>query len=552
MRTLYQFHGGIHPPGNKEQSTRLGIARAPLPSKLIIPFRQHAGEAAKPMVQAGDHVLKGQLIGMPDGFVSSAVHASTSGTIAAIGAQPIAHPSGLPDLCATLIPDGREEWIPHTAVDYRSSGPAELRRHLRMSGVVGLGGAVFPSDIKLRPGNRKIDTLILNGAECEPYITCDDMLMRERSAEIVQGAEMLRFMLEAGEVLIGIEDNKPQAIAAMRQAVVKSGFSFDVVVVPTIYPGGSAKQLIRVLTGLEVPSGKLPTDIGVQCFNVATVYSAYRALAHGEPVLSRIVTITGNVREARNYEVLLGTPVEDLAALGEALPDTDRYLMGGPMMGLPLSSTAIPLVKASNCIIAASDKLFPPAPPALPCIRCMRCAEACPADLQPMDLFWFSQSKEFDKAQQFSLFDCIECGACSYVCPSHIPLVQYFQFAKSEIRAREHDQQAADHARERHEFREYRFEREKQEKAEKLAAREQAAKQTQPAVHSINPADAMQQKIQAAIAHAREQAAASKPKNTENLTAQQQAEIAQIEARRAKAHEMAKPQNVPHDSKNSD
>jgi len=548
MRTLYQFHGGIHPPGNKEQSTQSGIARAPLPSKLVIPFRQHAGAAARPVVRDGDRVLKGQLIGMPVGFISSAVHASTSGTIAAIGAQPIAHPSGLPDLCATLIPDGREEWITHaapsttlrTGFDYRNSDSAELRQQLRMCGVVGLGGAVFPSDIKLRPGNRKIDTLILNGAECEPYITCDDMLMRERAAEIVQGAEMLRFMLEAGEVLIGIEDNKPQAIAAMRQAVAESGFSFEVVVVPTIYPGGSAKQLIRVLTGLEVPSGKLPTDIGVQCFNVATAYSAYRALAHGEPVLSRIITITGNVRRAQNFEVLLGTPVRDLAALGEALPDTDRYLMGGPMMGLPLASTDIPLVKASNCIIAASDKLFPPAPPALPCIRCMRCAEACPADLQPMDLFWFSQSKEFDKAQQFSLFDCIECGACSYVCPSHIPLVQYFQFAKSEIRAREQDQQAADHARERHEFREYRFEREKQEKAEKLAAREQAAKQAQPAVPSMNPADAMQQKIQAAIARAREQAAASKPKNTENLTAQQQAEIAEIEARRAHIHELAK------------
>ena len=548
MRTLYQFNGGIHPPENKEPSTQSGIARAPLPSKLVIPFRQHAGAAAKPMVRAGDRVLKGQLIGMPDGFISSAVHASTSGTIAAIGAQPIAHPSGLPDLCATLIPDGREEWITHaapstslrTGFDYRNSDPAELRQQLRMSGVVGLGGAVFPGDIKLRPGNQKINTLILNGAECEPYITCDDMLMRERATEIVQGAAMLRFMLEAGEVLIGIEDNKPQAIAAMRQAVTESGLPFEVVVVPTIYPGGSAKQLIRVLTGLEVPSGKLPTDIGVQCFNVATAYSAYRALAHGEPVLSRIITITGNVRRAQNFEVLLGTPVRDLAALGEALPDTDRYLMGGPMMGLPLASTDIPLVKASNCIIAASDKLFPPAPPALPCIRCMRCAEACPADLQPMDLFWFSQSKEFDKAQQFSLFDCIECGACSYVCPSHIPLVQYFQFAKSEIRAREQDQQAADHARERHEFREYRFEREKQEKAGKLAAREQAAKQAQPAVPSMNPADAMQQKIQAAIARAREQAAASKPKNTENLTAQQQAEIAEIEARRAHIHELAK------------
>ena len=543
MRALFKFNGGIHPPQNKEQSTQRGIARAPLPEKLVIPFRQHAGEAARPVVRIGDRVLKGQLIGMPEGFVSSAVHASTSGTIAAIDMQPVAHPSGLPDLCATLIPDGREEWIAHEAFDYHNSDPAALRQHLRMCGIVGLGGAVFPSDLKLRPlrghPNKDIGTLILNGAECESYITCDDMLMRERAAEIVQGAEMLRFMLDAGEVLIGIEDNKPQAIAAMRQAVADSGQPFEVVVVPTIYPGGGAKQLIRVLTGLEVPSGKLPTDIGVQCFNVATAYSVQRAITHGEPLLSRIVTITGNVRHAQNYEVLLGTSVEDLVELGEALPNTDRYIMGGPMMGLPLSSTAIPLTKASNCIIAASDNLFPPAPPALPCIRCTRCAQACPADLQPMDLFWFSQSKEFGKAQQFSLFDCIECGACSYVCPSHIPLVQYFQFAKSEIRVHEQEKQAADHARERHEFREFRIEREKREKAERLAARDQAmrgqtAGQTSAAA---SEADDMQRKIQAALARAREQAAASQPKNTGNLTAQQQVEIDEIEARRAKTRE---------------
>lgn len=550
MRPLFKFNGGIHPPQNKDQSTQRSIARAPLPEKLIIPFRQHAGEAARPVVRVGDRVLKGQLIGMPEGFVSSAVHASTSGTIAAIGMQPIAHPSGLPDLCATLIPDGREEWIPLTAVDYRNGDSAALRKHLRMCGVAGLGGAVFPSDLKLRPlrghPNKDIGTLILNGAECEPYITCDDMLMRERAAEIVQGAEMLRHMLEAGEVLIGIEDNKQQAIAAMRQAVADSGLPFEVVAVPTIYPGGSAKQLIRVLTGLEVPSGKLPTDIGVQCFNVATCHSAYRAIAHGEPVLSRVVTITGNVRRAQNYEVLLGTPVRELVALGEALPDTDRYIMGGPMMGMSLSSTDIPLVKASNCIIAASDKLFPPAPPALPCIRCTRCAQVCPADLQPMDLFWFSQSREFGKAQQFSLFDCIECGSCSYVCPSHIPLVQYFQFAKSEIRAREQEKQAADHARERHEFREHRFEREKREKAERLAAREQATKEQMASGEAAgqtsaaaSEADDVMQKIQAAVQRARDQAA--QPKNTGNLTAQQQAEINEIEARRAKAREMAPP-----------
>jgi len=515
MKKLYHFHGGIHPPSHKTQSTRLVIARTPLPSKLIVPLHQHAGETAKPVVHAGEHVLKGQLIGMPDGFVSSAVHAPTSGSIAAIDMQLIAHPSGLPNLCATLIPDGKDEWVERKPVaDYRSHSTAELQQLLRMAGVVGLGGAAFPSDIKLRTGKQKITTLILNGAECEPYITCDDMLMRERANEIVQGSEMLRFMLDADEVLYGVEDNKPEAITALQQAITASGPALqqnkrhEVVAIPTIYPGGSAKQLIRVLTGLEVPSGKLPTDIGVQCFNVATAYTVLRAIAHGEPLLSRIVTITGNVRQARNYEALIGTPIAELVALGESLPDTNGYIMGGPMMGFPLPAMHVPMVKATNCIIATSERLFPSPPPVMPCIRCTRCVEVCPADLQPQDLYWFAQSREFGRAQAFSLFDCIECGACSYVCPSHIPLVQFYRFAKSEIRAREHDKQLADLARERHEYHELRIEREKQEKAEKLKAKEKAAQ-------------------------------AAKLAGTEPLKPEQQAELAELEASRAHIRELA-------------
>jgi electron transport complex protein RnfC len=508
LRKLYHFHGGIHPPSNKMQSTRSGIARAPLSAKLIVPLQQHAGEAAKPVVQAGDHVLKGQLIGMPDGFVSSAVHAPTSGTITAIDMQLIAHPSGLPNLCATLIPDGKDEWVVLKPVDYRSHSSADLQQLLRMAGVVGLGGAAFPSDIKLRTGKQKITTLILNGAECEPYITCDDMLMRERAAEIVQGAEMLRFMLGAAEVLIGVEDNKPEAIAALQlaisagSAVLEKDKRHEVVAIPTIYPGGGAKQLIRVITGLEISSGKLPTDAGVQCFNVATAWTVYRALAHGEPLLSRVITIAGNVRHAQNYEVLIGTPIDELVALSGVLPDTDHYIMGGPMMGMPLPSVHVPAVKATNSIIAASAKLFPPPPPAMPCIRCTRCVEVCPAELQPQDLYWFAKSREFGRAQVFSLFDCIECGACSYVCPSHIPLVQYYRFAKSEIRAREHDKQLADQARERHEFREHRIEREKREKADKLAAREKAA-QTAKLV-STQPSATQQTELEASREHIRE------------------------------------------------
>jgi electron transport complex protein RnfC len=509
MRKLYHFHGGIHPPGNKTRSTQAAIAHAPLPSRLVIPLHQHAGEAAKPIVQAGDHVLKGQLIGMPDGHVSSAVHATTSGVVTAIDMQLIAHPSGLPNLCATLIPDGKEEWVTRKPVDYRDHTQAELQQLLRMAGVVGLGGAAYPSDIKLHVGEQKINTLILNGAECEPYITCDDLLMRERANAIVQGSEMLRFMLDANEVLYGVEDDKSEAIASLQQAIEANRLKHEVVTIPTIYPGGGAKQLILVLTGREVPSGKLPTEIGVQCFNVATAYTVYRALAHGEPLLSRIVTITGNVHNARNYEALIGTPIDDLVSLSAALPDTDGYIMGGPMMGITLPAVHVPVVKATNCVIAASAKLFPPPPPAMPCIRCTRCAEVCPADLQPQDLFWFAQSREFGRAQAFNLFDCIECGACSYVCPSHIPLVQYYRFAKSEIRSRERDKQFADQARERHEYREYRIERDKREKADKLAAKEKAAQSAKLAAN-------------------------------QQLTPQQQAELADLETRRAHILELAK------------
>ncbi len=557
MTQLYSFHGGVHPPSNKAQSTRTPIAPAALPGKLVIPFHQHVGNIAKPLVKAGDYVLKGQLIGAPEDAVSSAVHATTSGTIADISMQVVAHASGLPDLCVTLIPDGKDAWISHQGMDHRTADAADIRLALRMAGVVGLGGAVFPSDLKLRLGTRKIKTLILNGAECEPYISCDDMLMRERAEEIIRGAEIIRHVLAAERVLIGIEDNKPQAIAAMQQAAANSHDDMQVITIPTIYPGGGAKQLIRVLTGIEVAAGVRSTEKGVQCFNVATAQSVYRAIQFGEPLLSRIVTVAGNVAHPQNFDVLIGTPLNELLALAGVLPDTDHYIMGGPMMGLPLPGATVSVIKSTNCIIAASEKLFPPPPPAMPCIRCTRCADVCPAELQPQDLYWFAKAKEFGKAQEYHLFDCIECGACSYVCPSHIPLVQYYRFAKSEIWARENEKNAADSARERFEFRGYRIEREKQEKAEKLAAKEKAAlaakQAATPAAASPTSAairqtatDPIQEKIQAAIERARLQAEKINPRNTVQLSAQQQAEITEIEARRARIRELAQSEVEHH------
>ncbi|MFA6971530.1 MAG: electron transport complex subunit RsxC, partial [Gallionella sp.] len=477
MRTLYQFHGGIHPPTNKTQSNQTPIKQAALPSKLTIPLHQHVGNSARPVVEAGQRVLKGQIIGAPEGHLSSAVHAPTSGTIAAIDMQLVAHPSGIPDLCISMIPDGRDEWVAlESCNDWRQLSHTELRHRLRQAGVVGLGGAVFPSDMKLYAHKHKIKTLVLNGAECEPYITCDDLLMRERATEILLGVEMMRELLYAEEVLIGIEDNKPEAIAAMRAAVEAGKHErMEVIAVPTVYPGGGAKQLIRVLTGIEVAAGVRSTNLGVQCFNVGTAYSAWRAIRHGEPLISRIVTVTGNVSRPQNFEALIGTPMEELVAQADQLPGTTGYIMGGPMMGVLMPSLQVGLIKATNCIIAASSKLFPPALTALPCIRCTRCADVCPAELQPQELYWFSKAKNLDKAEDYHLFDCIECGACSYVCPSNIPLVQYYRFAKSEIWAQEASKKAADAARERHEFRESRLEREKREKAEKLAAKEKAA-----------------------------------------------------------------------------
>lgn len=560
MRTLFRFHGGIHPDEHKLESSESPARRAPLAKKLVLPLHQHIGNGAKVAVQVGDRVLKGQMLAGAQGMISAAIHAPTSGTVTAVAPHPVPHPSRLGGLCIHLESDGEDRWIALAPLDFHAMPKSELLGKLRDAGIVGLGGATFPTHVKygLAPGQR-IDTLVINGAECEPWITTDDRLMREHAEGIVRGIEVLRHLSGAAEVLVGIEDNKPQAIAAMRAACAAA--PIEVVVVPTLYPSGGEKQLIRILTGKEVPSGGRPTNIGVACNNVATAYAIHRFVDHGEPMISRQVTVTGNVRVPQNIEVLIGTPLAEVVACAEALPGTSGYILGGPMMGLHVDDLHLPMVKSANCIIAKSGQLFPPPPPAMPCIRCTRCAQACPADLQPQDLYWFAKSNNFGKTQEFHLFDCIECGACAYVCPSHIPLVQYFRFAKSEIWQREREAQSAEVARERHEFRQFRIEREKQEKAERLAQKEKAALAAKPAVPAPLPVAAdpnadpdntlqmrvdadiaranMQMRIDAAVARAKEQAAIVQPKNTDDLTPHQQAEITEIETRRAKLREIA-------------
>lgn len=499
MIQVRDIHGGIHPPENKVQSLGEPIRDAGIPAQLILPLSQHIGAPAGAIVEVGDRVLKGQKIAEAKGFVSAPVHAPTSGTVAAIEPRVIPHPSGMSAPCIVLHSDGLDEWIGHQGIsDYRSVDRNTLISMIRDAGIAGMGGAGFPSAVKLSGGRDKpIETLILNGTECEPYITADDILMRERASEIIAGAEILRYLIEPEQTLIGIEDNKPEAIAAMRAAAEGSGI--EVVSFPTKYPSGGEKQLIQILTGKEVPSGGLPSDVGIVCQNIGTAQAIYRAVSHGEPLISRITTVTGDAcGSPRNYDVLLGTPVQYLLEQSNFdQRDCIRLIMGGPMMGYTLQDTAVPVVKTTNCILAPTVEELPPPPPAQACIRCGMCSEVCPVSLLPQQMYWFSRSQDHDKLEEHNLFDCIECGACSYACPSHIPLVQYYRASKAEIRQAQQDKIKAERSKERFEARQARIEREAAEKEAKRKARLEAAKARQA---DAAKGDSKQDIIQAAIA----------------------------------------------------
>ncbi len=477
MSRIHRFHGGVHPPENKHQSVRTPIADAGIPPQLVVPLSQHIGAPAVAVVSVGEQVLKGQVIAEPQGFVSVPVHAPSSGTVAAIEKRLVPHISGHSAPCIVIDTDGLDQWVEHHGTpDYQALETTELLQRISNAGIAGMGGAGFPSAVKLavREGVT-INTLIINGTECEPYITADDILMRERATEIVEGARILAHLVQPGETLIGIEDNKPESIQAIRAAI--AGDDIRVVVFPTKYPSGGEKQLIEILTGKQVPSGGLPADIGVVCQNVGTAAAVYDAVVRGRPLISRITTVTGDsVREPQNFQVLIGTPMSYLLAkAGYRQADNNRLIMGGPMMGFTVPDPAVPIVKTTNCLLAPTEAELPTPPPAQACIRCGMCAAACPASLLPQQLFWFAQGKEHEKLEEHNLFDCIECGACSYVCPSHIPLVQYYRASKAEILQQRRDHAKAEHSRLRFEARQARLEREEQEKEAKRAARKLAA-----------------------------------------------------------------------------
>lgn len=521
------FRGGLRLEENKTASNDIRVL--PAPEKVVLPLSQHIGAPAKPLVSIGDKVLRGQPIAEANGYVSTPVHASISGTVTAIDSFAVPHASGLTDQCIEITSDGNDESaIPLPPIDDpENADPQAIRDRIREAGIVGLGGAGFPSSVKLSPGSGSVvDTLILNGAECEPYISCDQALMTERAADIIQGGRVLMQAIDAQNCIIGIEDNKSAAIEALRQVINElADARIAVRVLPTKYPQGGEKQLIQAITGREVPSEGLPLDIGIVCQNVGTAAAVWRATKFGEVLTARIVTVTGNaVAQAANYEVRLGSIVADVIhAAGGFRSEPERLIMGGPMMGFALRSDDLPLVKVTNCLLAMAADDVAPSEPAMPCIRCGECAEACPASLLPQQMYWHARARQFDDARNYNLFDCIECGCCDQVCPSHIPLVQYFRFAKTEIWADERERRKADQARERHEFRNARLDRlaaEKEEarrkKREALEARkkksaEKAAQETSAPVAEPATTEENQKHdaVAAAIAKAKAKKAAA-------------------------------------------
>ena len=548
LQKLWRFHGGVHLDGHKSESLQKPIATLPVPKYLQVQMRQHIGAANEPLVTVGDRVHKGQVLALAQGAISAPVHAPTSGVVTRIEPMPIPHVSGVPARCVEIESDGLEAWgerIEHT--DFRELSPQAMCTLLHESGVVGLGGALFPTAVKLAAQHNALDTLVINAAECEPYISCDQALMAERAADIVAGIEMAAYALQAHQVIIGVEDNKPESIAALRSALKSVETDIVLTVVPTRYPTGGERQLVKVLTGKEVPAGGLPADIGMRVINIATAYAIYRAVRYGEPLISRIVTVTGDaVGHPANLEVLIGTPINLLIEHCGGYTDTVSQLtMGGPMMGFALPSDNLPVVKSTNCLIASSAKTAARFREQ-PCIRCGECARACPADLLPQQLFWYAKARDLPKVQEYNLADCIECGACAYVCPSSIPLVQYYRYAKSEIAEDNRNREQADAARLRFEAREARLAAAKREKEAKMAKKRAALEASKKAKKSSDNApdeqipakqDSKQDVIAAALARvqAKKAANAEPPKNTEQLNEVQQRQIAEADRRRARA-----------------
>ncbi len=525
---VWDFQGGIHPPEMKTQSNGTPLSELPLPHRFIIPLKQHIGHEGEICVAPGDKVLRGQPLTFGTGRMLP-VHAPTSGVIEDIGQHMTAHPSGLSELCIFLTPDGDDRWMPLDPLpDYRQHPRADIVQRIHDAGIAGLGGAGFPTATKLKGGLRGVKTLIINAAECEPYITADDRLMQDYAAEVLEGSRILAWVLQAEQVLIGIEDNKPEAIAALKQAL-GSERDLHIRVIPTKYPSGGAKQLTRILTGKEVPHGGRSSDIGVLMQNVGTAWAVKRAIINGEPITERVVTLTGEaIAQPRNVWSRLGTPISHLLHhVGFTPAPRQMVIMGGPLMGFTLPSLDVPVVKITNCILAPSASEMGNNDEEQSCIRCSACADACPAKLLPQQLYWYSQGGDHDKARAHHIDDCIECGACAYVCPSNIPLVQYYRQEKAELRAIDLEAKRTLEAKARFEARQARLEREKQARE----ARHEEAKQRVARTDTS----------ELAAAKARVKARQAAEPDEATLEAQREARHAQARLRQAEAQAETQP-----------
>jgi len=471
--SFWQFHGGIHPPEQKFLTSTKPIASAQIPEQLIIPIRQHIGQAGKLIVNIGDKVLKGQVLTESDSPMSLPIHAPTSGTISAVKLMAIPHPSGLSETCVILTPDGEDTWKQRQICpDYQLLSKEKILEKIANAGIAGMGGAGFPTQVKVST-LAKIDYLIINAAECEPYITADDLLIQEHSPTILDGIKIVDHLLTPKHILIGIEDNKPKAIDALQKATADIDH-IQVCVIPTKYPSGGEKQLIQILTGQEVPSGVLPSSLGIVMQNVATCFAIADAVINDTPLIKRVVTVSGQALEKpQNVWALIGTPVGFLTnQCGYQNSEKRHLIMGGPMMGFSLPHDQVPVIKSTNCILAPSEiEIASPfsstSSKEVECIRCGQCADVCPAQLLPQELQWSAKAKDQPQLAKLNLFDCIECGACAYVCPSQIPLVHYYRVAKAEIRQQKLLDIKAEKAKVRFEARKLRLEREKIARAEK-------------------------------------------------------------------------------------
>lgn len=473
---LFRIRGGVHPKENKHLSEDKPITPLPLFFHYHIPLQQHIGAPAEPEVEVGDRVLKGQLIASARGMISANIHAPTSGTISAIGPYIAPHASGLQGRTITLEADGKDEWAELAPpLDWKEAKPVEISKRVRECGVVGMGGATFPSAVKLNLGGRyELDTLVLNGSECEPYLTCDDRLMQEQADEVIEGILIMAKSLGVGKAFIGIEKNKPEAIKKMTEAA-KDYPGIKVVALPTRYPMGSEKHLVQTLTGKETPARGLTADIGVVVHNVATAKAVFDAVTKGMPLIERIVTVSGRaIKTPRNLKVLVGTVIEDLIEFCGGYTETPQQILsGGPMMGQPIRSTSIPLVKGANGVLALNAEDIKQ-DDQMPCIRCASCVAACPCGLVPLDMSAHIRADDLDGAVKLGLQDCISCGSCSYTCPSRIPLVHTFNYAKGKLTETQRTQHRQEETKRLAEARTIRVEKEAKAKREAMMRKKAA------------------------------------------------------------------------------